>query len=126
VAGLFCAQRPDGSFDSARPHETLKLGTPARNPPPEFPDVDSEKECAMAEEKERSARIAALNDAFRKEPTRIGRAVVTRGVNDLGPRRHPTYERQRSAGRYNAGQRQSPTTGSSLTISGVRFLSSVA
>ena len=39
----------------------------------------------MAEVKERSARIAALNDAFRKEPTRHGRAVVTRGVNDLGP-----------------------------------------
>lgn len=39
----------------------------------------------MSDEKERSARIAALNDAFRKEPTRLGRAVETRGVNDLGP-----------------------------------------
>ena len=39
----------------------------------------------MSEAEERSAFIAALNDAFRKEPTCLGRAVVTRGVNDLGP-----------------------------------------
>ena len=39
----------------------------------------------MSEENERSARSAALNDAFRKDPTRLGRSVVTRGVNDLGP-----------------------------------------
>ena len=39
----------------------------------------------MPEEKERSARVRELNDAFRKDPTRFGRAVVTRGVNDLGP-----------------------------------------
>lgn len=39
----------------------------------------------MPEEKERSARMRELNDAFRKDPTRFGRGVVTRGVNDLGP-----------------------------------------
>ena len=30
-------------------------------------------------------RIRDLNDAFRKDPTRFGRAVVTRGVNARGP-----------------------------------------
>jgi len=39
----------------------------------------------MPEEKERSARVRELNDAFRKDPTRFGRALVTRGVNELGP-----------------------------------------
>lgn len=34
---------------------------------------------------DRTKRIRDLNDAFRKDPTRFGRAVVTRGVNDLGP-----------------------------------------
>ena len=39
----------------------------------------------MPDEKERSARVCELNDAFRKDPTRFGRAVVTRGVNEFGP-----------------------------------------
>lgn len=34
---------------------------------------------------DRAKRIRELNDAFRKDPTRFGRAVVTRGVNELGP-----------------------------------------
>ena len=50
-------------------------------------------------EKERSARIAALNDAFGKEPTRHGRAVVTRGVNDLGP--DLVFLATRAAGAFN-------------------------
>jgi hypothetical protein len=34
---------------------------------------------------ERTKRIRDLNDAFRKDPTRFGRAVVTAGVNARGP-----------------------------------------
>jgi len=39
----------------------------------------------MAQEKQRTERVRKLNDQFRKDPTRFGRAVVTRGVNEFGP-----------------------------------------
>jgi uncharacterized protein DUF3768 len=42
-------------------------------------DVGSEQECAMADPKERSARIAALNDELRKTGLG-GRWVTTSGV----------------------------------------------
>ena len=55
---------------------------------------------------DRTKRIRELNDAFRKDPTRFGRAVVTRGVNDTRPRiRVARNASGRVLRRFHRGQR---------------------